>query len=185
VRGHACWRVAPALLAVPLCVISSACATTHYTQSELLAAPLRIEDGAGSIASLAIERVKLRIEPLDRAPAGQAIPPLALRIVFDPPALGYSFDPGQVVLRGADGKEWRGNASGYRPLYPKASVEFGFDAAVEPDAPFELVLGGLARGEKRLEPVTLRLARRKGLLYDRLYWLEAIGFLLTYPSGGM
>jgi hypothetical protein len=166
-------------------VLSTACATTRYTQSAVVAVPTGVKGEAGSTASIEIDGLKLRIEPLDRAPRDQAIPSLRLRIVFDPRELGYSFDPGQVVLRSADGKEWRANGSGYRPLSPKATFELGFDAAVEQASTFDLVLAGLARGQRRLEPVTLRLARRKGISYDRLYWLEAIGVLLTYPGAGM
>ncbi len=164
-------------------VLSAACATTRYTQSTVTALPADVPGKPGSMASLEIGGVKLRIEPLDRAPREQAIPPLALRIVFDPRELGYSFDPGQVVLRAPDGREWHASGGGYRPLYPKASVDVSFDAVVE-GATFDLVLGGLARGQKRLEPVTLRLARREGLSYDRLYWLEAIEVLL-YAAGGV
>jgi hypothetical protein len=87
-------------------------------------------------------------------------------------------DPGQVVLRSADGREWPANGRGYQPLCPKASIDVGFDAAVEPGTTVDLALSGLARGLRRLEPVTLRLARRKGLSYDRLYWLEVIEILL-------
>jgi hypothetical protein len=175
--------------AVLLGLVSAGCATTRYTQSAVVAVPTGIEGKPGSSASIEIDGLKLRIEPLDRAPRDQAIPSLRLRIVFDPRELGYSFDPGQVVLRGADGKEWRANDSGYRPLSPKSSVEVGFDAAVDQASTFDLVLAGLARGQKRLEPVTLRLARRKGISYDRLYWLEAIGYAVALPlaaaSGGM
>jgi hypothetical protein len=143
-----------------------------------VAVPTGVEGKPGSSAAIEVEGLRLRIEPLDRAPRDQAIPPLALRIVFDPRELGYSFDPGQVVLRSADGKEWHANGGGYQPLYPRASVDVAFDAVVEPETTFDLVLGGLARGLRRLEPVTLRLARRKGLSYDRLYWLEVIEILL-------
>jgi hypothetical protein len=52
---------------------------------------------------------------------------------------------------------------------------------VSREASLELVLGGIARGQKRLEPVTLRLKRRNGRSYDRLYWLEAIGYAVLAP----
>jgi hypothetical protein len=169
-------RVVVALL---VGIASTACATTRYTQSAVVAIPPEVKGKAGSAPSLQVEGVKLRIEPLDRAPRDQATPPLRLRIVFDPPELGYSFDPGQVVLRSADGREWHANGGGYQPLSPKASVDVGFDAVVEPETTFDLVLDGLARGQRRLEPVTLRLARRKGISYDRLYWLEAIEVLMS------
>jgi hypothetical protein len=159
---------AAALAAALAGVLSAACATTRYTQSAVVAVPTGVAGKPGPRPSIEIEGLKLRIEPLDRAPRDQAIPSLRLRIVFDPRELGYSFDPGQVVLRSADGRECRANGSGYRPLSPKTSVEVGFDAAVDQASTFDLVLAGLARGQQRLEPVTLRLARRKGTSYDRL-----------------
>jgi len=176
-------------VAVLVGLVSAACATTRYTQSAVVSVPTGVKGDAGWKASIQIEGLKLRIDGLDRAPRGQAIPSLALRIVFEPRELGYSFDPGQVVLRSADGREWRANGGGYQPLSPKASVDVVFDAVVEPEVTFDLVLAGLARGQKVLEPVTLRLARRKGLSYDRLYWLEAIGYAVALPlaaaGGGM
>jgi hypothetical protein len=174
VRRH----VSRALVLVVAAALSTACATTHYTQSRLLTGPLEAEDRGRESVSLEIEGVRVRVQSLDRAPRGKAIPSLRLRLVFDPRELGYSFDPGQVVLRGPDGREWLGAAGGYRPLYPKASVDLAFDVVVGPETRMELVLGGLARGEKPLEPVTLRLARHRGTSIDRLYWLEAVGYML-------
>jgi hypothetical protein len=84
----------------------------------------------------------------------------------------------QVVLRAADGKEWRGGARGYQPLYPNTQFDLAFDAAVGPEERMDLVIEGLARGTKRLEPVTLHLARHSGTSIDRLYWLEAVGYFL-------
>jgi hypothetical protein len=176
-------RALRACVAVLVGLSSAACATTRYTQSAVVAVPPGVEGRAGSSASLEIEGLKLRIETLDRAPRSEAIPPLALRIVFDPRELGYSFDPGQVVLRGADGREWRAAGGEYHPVYPKASFDLSFDGTVSREATLDLVLGGLARGQKRLEPVTLRLARREGRSYDRLYWLEAIGYAVLVPIG--
>ena len=182
-------RARRTFVAVLVGVVSAACATTRYTQSAVVAVPAGVKGDAGSKASIQIEGLKLRIEGLDRAPRGQAIPSLALRIVFDPRELGYSFDPGQVVLRSADGREWRAQGGEYRPISPKAGFTVAFDAGIPGDASFDLVLGGLARGPRRLEPVTLRLARRQGRSYDRLYWLEAIGYALALPlaaaGGGM
>jgi len=146
-----------------------------------VAVPAGVRGDAGSKASIEIEGLKLRVEALDRAPRDQAIPPLALRIVFEPRELGYSFDPGQVVLRSADGREWRGRGGEYRPIQPKTGFTVAFDAGLPREASFDLVLGGLARGPRRLEPVTLRLARREGRSYDRLYWLEAIGYAVMLP----
>ena len=170
-------------------LLSCACATTRYTQSRIEAVPPEVKGRPGSRASVEIEGVKVRIESLDRAPLGEAIPRLALRAVFEPRELGYSFDPGQVVLRDGNGSEWRANGNGYRRLAPSAQLDLFFDVVVTPETEADLVLGGLARGTKRLAPVTLRLARRAGRSYDRLYWLEAIGFVLMAPlavaGGGM
>lgn len=167
------------LALVASCVLSCACATTRYTQTRVEAAPSEGKGRGGSRASVEVEGLKVRIESLDRAPVGQAIPRLALRAVFEPRELGYSFDPGQVVLRDGKGGEWRASGSGYRLVHPGSSVDLVFDVAVTPETEAELVLDGLARGPKRLAPVTLRLARRSGRSYDRLYWLEAIGYMLS------
>jgi hypothetical protein len=171
------------------CVLSCACATTRYTESRITAGPPEAKGRAGSRASVEVEGLKIRIESLDRAPRGQEIPRLGLRVVFEPRELGYSFAPGQVVLRDAQGGEWRARGGGYQPLYPGSQVDLFFDVAVAPETRADLVLGGLARGQKRLAPVTLRLARGQGRSYDRLYWLEAIGTVLMAPlalaGGGM
>jgi hypothetical protein len=170
------------------CVLSSACATTRYTQSSIEAVPPDVEGNVGSRASIEIEGLRLGIHVLDRTPEQEAIRRLTLRLVFEPDELGYSFDPGQVVLRTADGREWRATGGKYLPLYPKAAFNLAFGAAVDPETPAELVLGGLARGTKRLEPITFRLARRRGRSIDRMYWLEAIIVplaVLTYPYSGM
>lgn len=176
-------RARRAFAVVLVGLLPAACATTRYTQSAVVAVPPGVEGRAGSSAALEIEGLKLRVETLDRAPRSEAIPALALRFVFDPRELGYWFDPGQVVLRGADGKEWRSSGGEYQPVYRKSSFTLGFDAAVSREASLDLVLGGLARGQKPLRPVTLRLARREGRSYDRLYWLEAIGYAVLVPIG--
>jgi hypothetical protein len=180
---HAMSRARRVLFAVLVGLLPTACATTRYTQSAVVAVPPGVEGRAGSSASLEIEGLKLRIETLDRAPRSEAIPPLRLRIVFNPRELGYSFDPGQVVLRGADGKEWRAEGGEYRPVYPKATFDLAFEGAVSKEASLELVLGGLARGERRLEPVALKLARRGGRTIDRVYWLEILLAPLAYGMG--
>ena len=160
-------------------MLSCACATTRYTQSRIEAVPPDVKGHAGSRASVEIEGLKIRIESLDRTPVGQAFPRLTLRLAFEPRELGYSFDPGQVVLRDGKGSEWRASGDGYRPLYTGAQFDLWFDAVVTPETQADLVLGGLARGQERLAPVTLRVGRRTGRSYDRLYWLEAIGYVLS------
>lgn len=161
--------------------LSAACATTRYTQSRIETAPGAPRARAGEAVTVELEGLKVRVGSLDRAPRGEAIPTLALRLSFEPEALGYSFDPGQVVLRAADGREWRPSQGGFRLLAPEDSMTLEFDAVVLGDQRMELVLGGLFRGQERLDPVTLRLARHDGRSYDRLYWLEAIGVVLTAP----
>lgn len=173
-------RAARSLAAVAVGLLPAACATTRYTQSGFVASPPDVKGKPGSTVSLEIEGLRLRVDTLDRAPRAQAIPPLALRVVFDPRELGYSFDPGQVLLRSADGQEWRAPGGQYLPVYPRASFDLAFDVAVPPESSFELVLGGLARGQTRLEPVTLRLARGSGRSIDRVYWLEVLLAPLAY-----
>jgi len=179
-------RFARALLPLAVGLLSGACATTRYSQSGIGAA---VPDGrTASSASVEIEGLKLAIQTLDRTPEETPLRRLALRIEFEPRELGYSFDPGQVVLRTADGREWHAAGGRYLPVFPKAAFDIGFDVAVEPGADAELELGGLARGRTRLEPVRFRLVRRRGRSIDRMYWLEAIGYgmaVLTYPYGGM
>jgi hypothetical protein len=161
------------------CVLSCACATTRYSQSRIETVPAELKGHAGSSASVEIEGLKVRIESLDRTLREETIPRLSLRLVFEPRELGYSFDPGQVVLRDSKGGEWRASGGGYQLLHPGSGFDLAFDVAVTPETRADLVLAGLARGPKRLAPVTLRLARHAGRSYDRLYWLEAIGYVLS------
>jgi hypothetical protein len=174
-------RLAKSLVLAVASTLSAACATTRYTQSRI--APPQAKGRGAEAARLEIEGVKVRVESLDRAPREQGTPSFAVRVVFAPEALGFSFDPGQVVLRDAGGRTWHAGAGGYQPLGSGASFDLSFDAAVAPGKPMELVLGGLACGTKRIEPVTLRLARGEGRSYDRLYWLEALGKVLLVPLG--
>ena len=174
-------RFSRSLILVLAAAVPAGCATTRYTQSRIAAPQAK---GRGSEAArLEIDGVKVRVESLDRAPREQGTPSFAVRVVFEPEALGYSFDPGQVVLRDAGGRTWHAGAGGYQLLGSGASFDLSFDAAVAPGKPMELVLGGLACGTKRIEPVTLRLARGEGRSYDRLYWLEALGMALLVPLG--
>ena len=163
------------------CLLLGACATTRYTQSRIEAVTPGVQGKAGSSTALEIEGLKLRLQTLDRTPEQEGIRNLSLRVVFEPEELGYSFDPGQVVLRTADGRERRAKGGQYLPIYEGAAFTLTFDAAVEPDSQAELVLGGLARGGTRLEPVTFRLGRQRGRSIDRMYWLEAIGTAVIVP----
>lgn len=166
-----------------VCVLPTACATTRYTRSGIAALPPGAKGRTGSNASIEVEGLKLRIETLDLAPRGTEIPPLALRLEFQPREIGYSFDPAQVTLRGADGTSFGPQVAepGYRPLAPGSSYTVAFDVRLTAEMRLELELGGLARGPKRIDPVRVGLARRAGRSYDRLYWLEAIGFVLAAP----
>ena len=83
-------------------------------------------------------------------------------------------------MRTSQGHEWRSAGGEYRPVYPNASFQLAFDVAVKQESPVDLVLGGLARGQKRLDPVTFRLARHAGRSIDRVYWLEALLAPLAY-----
>jgi len=181
-------RSVSSLALLAACVLSGACATSRYTQSRIEALPPDVAGRPGSAVSLEIEGLKVGIQTLDRTPEQVPIRHLRLRFTLEPNELGYSFDPGQVVLRTADGQEFRARGGQYLPVNPKATFDLAFGVAVEPEAQVELELGGLARGTRRLEPVTLRLARRRGRAIDRMYWLEAIGYALTvlsYPYGGV
>jgi len=189
------------------CVLPAACATTRYSRSGVETLPAGLKGKAGANASIEIEGLKLRVETLDRAPKQHAIPPLALRLVFDPRELGYSFDPAQVVLRAADGATWSphvygpgqfataswactggGSSAGSEPRYhslaPGSCFELTFDVAVTADARLELALDGLALGSRRLDPVALKLSRRAGTSIDRVYWLEILLSPLALVGGG-
>ena len=122
-------RFLGALVFLAVGLLSGACATTRYTQSGIGAASPDGEERAGRSASVEIEGLKLAIQTLDRTPEETPLRRLALRIEFEPRELGYSFDPGQVVLRTADGREWHAAGGRYLPVYPKAAFDIGFDVA--------------------------------------------------------
>lgn len=155
--------LAGAVVLVAAALLSGGCATTRYSQSHVVAPSPATPRQARAAASFALDGLAVRVETLDRATRDDPIPDLALRVTLRPDALGYSFDPGQVVLRTADGREWRAAGGQYQPVLRGASFEVAFDAPVAPGESAELTLGGIARGRKRLEPVALRLARREGV----------------------
>jgi hypothetical protein len=190
------------------CVLPAACATTSYSRSGVATLPPGVKGKAGANASIEIEGLKVRLESLDYAKRQDTIPTLALRLVFDPRELGYSFDPAQVALRDESGAIWSprvygpgqfatgawsctgagvasSSAPSYHALAPGSCFELAFDVALAPQARLELALGGLARGRKRLDPVTLPLARRDGRSIDRVYWLEVLLAPLALYGGGM
>jgi hypothetical protein len=174
-------RLVRFLVVLAVGTLSGACATTRYTQSRIDALPPDVEGKTGSRAVVEIEGLRLSIQALDRTPAQETLRHLALQIEFEPHELGYSFDPGQVLVRTADGREWRAAGGRYRPVSPKARFFLAFDVAVEPGTGVDLVLGGLARGTKRLEPVSFHLARRRGRSIDRMYWLEGLAVVALTP----
>ena len=190
------------------CLLPAACATTSYSRSGVAALPPGVKGKAGANAKVEIEGLKIRLESLDYAKREATIPSFALRLVFDARELGYSFDPEQAVLRAADGASFRprvvgagyfatgpwactggidasDSASRYHLLAPGSCFELAFDATLVSGARFELDLGGLARGRKRLEPARLSLARREGRSIDRVYWLEVLLAPLALYGGGM
>jgi hypothetical protein len=189
-------------------LLGGGCATTSYTRSGVASLPAGVKGKTGTNASLEIDGLKIRVESLDYAKKGAAIPRFAVRLVFDPRELGYSFDPAQVTLREANGSSWKPHvygpgwfatpswtcsaagvapaAPGYQLLAPGSCFELAFDATLAADAPpLELELGGLARGRKRLDPVRLALGRRSGRSIDRVYWLEVLVAPLALAGGGM
>jgi len=183
------------------------CATTSYSHTRVEALPSGVKGKAGDSTTLEIEGLRLRIEALDRTPKQQAIPPLALHVVFDPRIVGYSFDPSQVVLHRPDGASFAPHASGpgrfntatwrcagaepldaaaprYHAVDRASCFQLVYDVVLPAGARFTVDLGGLTVGQRRIEPIALRLARRNGTSIDRVYWLEGLGYLLAPLGGG-
>jgi hypothetical protein len=170
-----------AVLALP------ACATTTRSVTGLVpSAPggSGASGGGRPAASIRLsldENLRAEVRADDVAPEGDAVPALVLRLVFDPKVLGYAFAPGQLVLRDGRGGEWRPTSASagrmsqgactdpttgasdaiarFVPLVPGSCAYVGFDRPVRPGEPLELVIGGAALGQRRLEPVTVALAR--------------------------
>lgn len=182
------------------------CTTAGYSATKIDPLPTGVRGRvSGTAASFEIERLKIALYGGDTAEEGKAIPPLRLRLVFEPPEIGYSFDPGQVLLRGAVGAEWRPRILGpglvdeggggpcrvvgsaadvsletsYQFLTARTCFELGFDLTVQPDVPLELVLDGFARGQKRLPPLTLRIQRRSWRSIEHIWPLEILLFPLA------
>lgn len=154
----------------------------HATAIEPQPSP-RTPEQWGTSATLEVEGLRIRVQSLDVAREREPAPLLGLRLLFEPREIGYSFDPSQVVLRGADGSEWHPRVRGpgllgtraracaggsgdsaegeprYRFLSPKTCFDLSFDVTVEPATSWELTLAGLARGQRRLDPVGFRLSR--------------------------
>ncbi len=201
-------RLIRLLLLSAACLQPLACATTSYSRSGVAAVPPGLKGKAGSNAKVDIEGVTVRVLSLDYARRDATIPSFALRLVFEPREIGYSFDPAQVVLRDESGASWSPRVSGpghfttsswscsstgatgalasrYHPLAPGSCFELAFDVALGREQRLELTFGGLARGARRLDPVSLPLARRDGRSLDRVYWLEVLLAPLAVLGGGI
>jgi len=198
-------RLAPLSLAAAL---SLACSTAGYHASAFAPpSPPAKEGRFATAAALEVDGLKIRIDSADVAREGEAAPPLALRLTFEPREIGYSFDPGQVLLRSGDGAaQWHPRVFGpglldtrrgicgaaspaerppeehrYYLLSPKTCFDLAFDVTVGSDVRLQLALGGLALGQKRLEPVDLSVRRRSWRAIERLYWLEVLMLPLAVP----
>jgi hypothetical protein len=169
------------LLAAALALAGCSTTTRSITGLAPAAPGTPARDRAAASIRLGLdEGLRAEVRATDAAPAGDAVPALGLRLVFDPKVLGYSFDGGQLVLRDGRGGEWRpasartgwmrhgeceiasGPAAapgGYVPVARGSCVDVGFDRAVRPGERLELVIAGAAVGQRRLEPVTVALAR--------------------------
>ena len=181
-RERTCARdkaIGRSLALVAGCVLSCACATTRYTQSRIEAVPPDVKGHAGSRASVEIEGLKIRIESLDRTPVGRGLPAPGAAARLRAARARVLVRPGPGRPAGREGGRVARERGRVPAALPGRGVRSRFDVAVTPETRADLVLGGLARGPKRLAPVTLRLARHAGRSYDRLYWLEAIGYVLS------
>ena len=172
-------RSAKSTALVAGCVLSCACATTRYTQSRIETVPPEVK-GRRRLPRVGRDR---GVEDPDREPrpgaAGSDDPaPLAAARLRAARAR-VLLRPGAGRLAGRRRAASGARAEGVPTAPPGLGFDLAFDVAVTPETQVDLVLGGLARGPKRLAPVTLRLARHAGRSYDRLYWLEAIGYVLS------
>lgn len=170
-------------LTFALAVLLPACRTTTRSVTGLAPttpgdrSPARV---AASVRLSLDEHLRAEVRATDAAPAGEAAPALGLAVVFEPKVLGYSFNAAQLVLRDGRGGEWRPTAAsagrmrhgscesasnagdplgGYVPVAPGSCVQVAFDRAVSDGERLELVVAGAAVGRRRLEPVTVALAR--------------------------
>lgn len=176
-------------------LVLAACSTAGYNATHIDA-----PDVAGRPAkvktSIAIEGLELELSSSDTVREGEPIPPLSLQLVFEPREIGYSFDPGQVRLRDGTGAEWqpstadRGNAGsschhgsgvGYTFLGPGSCFVLSFSRRVQPGEELELQVAGLALGQRRIDPVTLRISRRSWRKTEHIWPLEIAAYILI-PS---
>lgn len=160
-----------------------ACSTT--TRSVTGVAPMapveRTRRAVGESIRLSLdEGLRAELRATDAAFAGEAAPALALTLAFEPKVLGYSFHAGQLVLRDGKGAEWRPTSASagwmshgacesalnagdplgaYVPVARDSCVRVAFDHVVVAGERLELVVAGAAVGKRRLEPLTVAVAR--------------------------
>jgi hypothetical protein len=68
-----------------------------------------------------------------------------------------------------------------RPLTPGPFFDLSFDVLADPDSRLTLVIDGIARGPRPLDPVAPPIGPKRWGSIERLYWLEAIGAALAAP----
>jgi hypothetical protein len=196
--------VAALVFAGTAAVLLSGCSTAGYSGSRIEMPAADGKARGGTTLSFQIDALKVSIHGGDVTREGGTVPRLRLLLVFEPPEIGYSFDPSQVVLRSAEGQEWRPRAwgpglldgktptcsapqlgeadSSYHFLSPKTCFGLAFDLTIEADTRVDLVLGGLARGRRALDPVTLRISRKSWRSIEHIWPLEIL--LLPVSGGG-
>jgi hypothetical protein len=162
-----------------------ACATKRYDVSAI-GRPGPDGRVDGTRAKLELSGLRVTVESTDAvelpAHAATGAPAaargLAVRLCFQAEELGYSFDPGRVVLR-RDGEEFRASAAGGRAwIQPGTCTPLRFDAPVDERADQQLVLDGLARGRTAIGPVVLAVARKR---VERRYLTKGGVDALTLP----
>jgi hypothetical protein len=182
-------------------LLPAGCSTVALHGSRIETVP----DGAtgrarGQAVTLEIEGLRLKAQPVDAVAVGRPLPPLRVRLVFEPAVIGYSFNPGDVRLRDAAGTEWKAlvagpgalewdvcrgasgpvatGPGGFVTLWRGCCFEIQFDVATPPEGRLVLELDGLARGQRRLAPAKLQVAHATWSRVERMYWLEALGTAL-------
>jgi len=173
------------LRAVTLGLVAGAllagCATKRYAGSSVVSLPAGLQGRIGGrAASFELDGLKVRLEAAGQEAGPADSPRVSIAIRFDPRELGYSFDPAQVVVRDPDGHTWPAQVvGGYRPLAPGSSFGLSFAVEAARESRLTLVIDGLARGARRLDPVELPIGPRRWSTIERVYWLEAIGYVLS------